>query len=86
MTCLDHKTPVQDFVIQNLPVLCYSYVMVGRPATGQTPVRTVRLGGIWDEVQAAARDDGEKVAIFVERALRAELDRRVRRLKRQATT
>jgi hypothetical protein len=54
----------------------------GRPATGQTPVRPIRLGPIWDRARRAAAEDGEKLAVFVERALTRELDRRARRLER----
>jgi hypothetical protein len=50
----------------------------GRPATGQVPVRTIRLGQVWDDARAAADLDGEKFASFVERALRAEMRRRAR--------
>ncbi|MDP9799333.1 hypothetical protein J2S43_007845 [Catenuloplanes nepalensis] len=52
----------------------------GRPATGQTPVRTVRLGAIWDEASELATANGEKMTALVERALRAE----IARLRRQA--
>lgn len=55
---------------------------VGRPATGQTPVRTLRLGAIWDEAKAAAEADGENLTSLVERAIRRELDRRAKRLHR----
>jgi hypothetical protein len=54
----------------------------GRPATGQVPGRSIRIGPTWDEAKAAAEADGEKFAAFVERALRRELDRRARRLQR----
>lgn len=43
---------------------------VGRPATGQTPVRTMRIGGIWDEAKAIADRRGEKMTAVVEEALR----------------
>jgi hypothetical protein len=39
----------------------------------------VRLGAVWDEVTAACEEDGEKTAVFIERALRAELRRRARK-------
>lgn len=32
----------------------------GRPATGQVPVRTVRIGSAWDEAKALAEQRGEK--------------------------
>jgi hypothetical protein len=50
----------------------------GRPATGQVPVRTIRLGQVWDDARAAAKLDDEAFASFVERALRAEMRRRAR--------
>lgn len=43
---------------------------VGRPATGQTPVRTMRVGTIWDEAKAIADARGEKMTAVVEDALR----------------
>lgn len=52
----------------------------GRPATGQTPVRTLRLGGVWDRCAELAAERGEKMTALVERALIAE----ERRLKRAA--
>lgn len=56
----------------------------GRPATGQTKGRSIRIGATWDEAYAAAEADGEKFAAFVERALRRELDLRQRRQARAA--
>jgi hypothetical protein len=50
----------------------------GRPATGVTPKRNIRLGAVWDEAAAAAEQDGETMTAFVDRALRAELRRRAR--------
>lgn len=43
----------------------------GRPATGQTPKRNVRLGATWDESAALAADNGETMTAYVERALQA---------------
>ena len=39
---------------------CYLYVVTeprgrGRPATGRDPVRTIRMGALWDEARAAAK-------------------------------
>jgi hypothetical protein len=48
---------------------------VGRPATGQTPVRTVRVGTSWDEAKAIADRRGEKMAAIVEEALRRYIRR-----------
>jgi len=53
---------------------------VGRPATGQTPVRTVRIGHIWDEAKQHADERGDKLAVILEEALR----RYVHRCERQA--
>ena len=52
---------------------------LGRPATGQVPVRTVRLGAVWEEARAAAKEDGLRFADWLERVIRAELRRRHRR-------
>ena len=52
----------------------------GRPATGQTPVRTVRIGSVWDRCAELAAERGEKMTALVERALIAE----ERRLERAA--
>lgn len=41
----------------------------GRPATGQVPVRTVRVGRIWDQARAVAKERGERFADVVEREL-----------------
>jgi hypothetical protein len=50
------------------------------------PVRSIRAGKVWDDARTAADEDGEKFAVLVERALRAELTRRARRRRRTATT
>lgn len=47
----------------------------GRPATGQTPVRTLRLGPVWDEAKAIADERGDKMAIVIEEALRRYIRR-----------
>jgi hypothetical protein len=51
----------------------------GRPATGQTPAHSIRIGPVWDEAKAAAKADGTTFAVFVEMALRAEIKRRAKR-------
>lgn len=51
----------------------------GRPATGQTPVRTVRIGAVWDRCVELATGRGEKMTALVERALVAEEKRLNRR-------
>jgi hypothetical protein len=43
------------------------------------------MGATWDEAYEAAEADGEKFAVFVERALRRELDRRARRTARSGS-
>lgn len=42
----------------------------GRPATGQTPVRTLRMGPVWDEARAVAKERGENLRDVIERYLR----------------
>jgi hypothetical protein len=51
----------------------------GRPSSGITPKRDIRIGAIWDEARALATDRGEKMSALVTRAL----EREVRRLKRE---
>ncbi len=53
----------------------------GRPATGITPKRNVRIGPLWDDCEAQARDDDETMTAFVVEALTRELARRRRRLR-----
>lgn len=57
---------------------------MGRPATGQTPVRTVRIGDAWDEARANAEADGEKFADVVDRLLRRYNAAAARRRRKQA--
>jgi hypothetical protein len=42
------------------------------------------MGALWDEVHAAAKANGERFGVFVERALRAEIKRLARRRRRDA--
>jgi len=42
----------------------------GRPATGHDPVRTVRLGPIWDDARALAKQRGERLSDVIEVALK----------------
>lgn len=42
----------------------------GRPATGQTPNRSFRMGPVWDEARAVAKDRGENLRDVIERYLR----------------
>jgi hypothetical protein len=41
----------------------------GRPATGQVPVRTVRVGHVWDQAHEIAKARRERFADVVESAL-----------------
>lgn len=41
----------------------------GRPATGVTPKRNIRVGDVWDRAEALAADDGENMAKLVTRLL-----------------
>lgn len=50
----------------------------GRPATGQTRVRSVRIGGVWDEGEQLAKALDISMTAYVEQALRRE-NARVRR-------
>lgn len=42
----------------------------GRPATGQVPVRTVRIGSAWDEAHALAKERGDRMPDIIEAALK----------------
>lgn len=54
----------------------------GRPATGHDPVRSIRMGDVWERARAAAVEDGEPFAALVEQALERELARRDRARRR----
>ena len=41
----------------------------GRPATGKTPSRHVRVGPAWDQAKAIAKQHGETISAVVNRAL-----------------
>jgi hypothetical protein len=47
----------------------------GRPATGQTKPRSVRVGDVWDEAHAIALGRGDKFAEIIEAALRRYVQR-----------
>lgn len=53
----------------------------GRPATGVTPKRNLRIGNVWDDVAAIAAADGESMTALVERLLIAYRARRQRPAK-----
>jgi hypothetical protein len=48
---------------------------VGRPATGQTPVRTARIGPVWDQAKKIADRRGETMAAVIDAALRRYVQR-----------
>jgi hypothetical protein len=48
---------------------------VGRPATGQTPVRTVRIGPVWDDALALMKERGDKMPHIIEAALKRYIAR-----------
>ena len=37
----------------------------GRPATGVTPKRNIRVGDVWDQAEEYAKTDGENMAQLV---------------------
>ncbi|MFD6565405.1 hypothetical protein [Micromonospora profundi] len=41
----------------------------GRPATGKTPTRSMRLGPVFDQAKAKAEAGGETITAVVERLL-----------------
>lgn len=47
----------------------------GRPRTGVTPKRNIRIGKIWDEAAAIAADRGETMTAVIERALHGYVKR-----------
>jgi hypothetical protein len=56
----------------------------GRPATGETPKRNVRIGPLWDRAAELAKARGMKMTAFVEEALRREVARIERQGQRDA--
>lgn len=54
----------------------------GRPATGVTPKRNVRIGATWDRAEELAKQLGMKTTAYVEEALRRENARVTRSLER----
>lgn len=47
----------------------------GRPATGQKPNRSVRVGPVWDAAKARAKRRGDKFADVVESLLAEYVER-----------
>lgn len=41
----------------------------GRPATGVTPKRNIRVGDVWDQAEQYAKADGETMTSLVTRLL-----------------
>lgn len=41
----------------------------GRPATGKTPTRCVRIGDVWDRAKVLAEQQGETITEVIERKL-----------------
>lgn len=53
----------------------------GRPATGQTPKRNVRIGQVWDDAEDLAHILDMRMTAYVEEALRRENTRRAREVR-----
>lgn len=76
-----HKSPSHDF--------CGTFIAMeearkrGRPATGQTPKRNVRIGATWNEGEELAARLGMTMTAYVEAALRRENARAARELARR---
>lgn len=47
----------------------------GRPATGVTPKRNIRIGQVWDDAAAIAAARGETMTAVVERGLERYIQR-----------
>jgi hypothetical protein len=47
----------------------------GRPRTGVTPKRNIRIGEVWDQAADLARARGESMTAVVERALKHYVQR-----------
>lgn len=52
---------------------------VGRPATGVTPKRNIRVGEIWDEAAERALAEGENMAGLVTRLLHRYVEEKRKR-------
>lgn len=57
----------------------------GRPATGQTTKRNVRIGAAWDRAAELAKQLGITETAYVEQAIIRENARVERQLRRDAT-
>lgn len=58
----------------------------GRPATGQTPKRNVRIGATWDRSAELADQENITVTAYVERALIRENARVEREQRRRGVS
>lgn len=56
----------------------------GRPPTGETPKRYLRMGNLWEEAAELAHEGGETTTALVTRAVEREV-RRLRRHRRDIT-
>jgi hypothetical protein len=50
----------------------------GRPATGVTPKRNLRIGAVWDEAEQVAHARGEKISDVVRPIIERGLKRYIR--------
>ena len=55
----------------------------GRPATGVTPKRNIRVGATWDRGEELAKELGLNMTAYVEQALTRENARVERELRRK---
>lgn len=57
----------------------------GRPRTGVTPKRNIRVGQVWDDAAAIAAGRGETMTAVIERALQRYVARHRPEVTRTAT-
>ena len=57
----------------------------GRPRTGVTPKRNIRVGQVWDEAAAIAAARGETMTAVIERALQRYVTRHRPEIPRTST-
>lgn len=62
--------------------MCYSFVVTeetkrsrGRPSTGVTPIRHLRVGALWDEAEAIAKRRNETMTDIVKPSVERALKR-----------
>ena len=56
----------------------------GRPATGVTPKRNLRIGAVWDEAEKIAHARGETISDVVKPIIERGLKRYIKQHKREA--